>query len=932
MSEFPTFARFHAAVTGLPEPLPWQSALADSVAGTGQWPTGIGVPTGLGKTTCIDIAVWALARDQAVGDGQRRAPTRIWYVVNRRLLVDAATDRAHRLQGLLRTSTDGPLKVVADALAAMSATRWEFGPLHVARLRGGVEQDHRPPDPSCPSIVLSTVPMFGSRLLFRGFGVSPGMRPIDAALAGTDSLVLLDEAHLAMPLQKLLAERSELTPAEVPVLPAGRETSRLVNLTATGDESSFDLTPADETHPLVRRRLDAAKPTRLEESADAKVPDTMADAAVEVGGRLVGQGVIPAVVLFTNTARRAPLVVAALGRRLKRAGLDKAEVVTLTGRLRPHDAETVRSRLLNPDAGVASGRESDPGRPLFVVATQTLEVGADLDFDALVTESAGVRALTQRFGRLNRLGDRPHAEAVIVHANDVKNGVWPVYGEEPAEVWSRLLAAADDALTVALSPGVIAEVLGAPGDQPPPAPELLPNFVREWAKTSPPRRRPDEGELPVEPFIVGEDDGRLTVSVLWRHRLPRTVGGVEADSPLFRLEPAPVPAEVVELPIREVREWLGEEPQVWVYRPDNGRLTQTTADAVRPGDVVAVPTDRGGYDAATGWDPDASAPVDDLSGELTDRAVVSTVSMMNAGLDADAIAELAVSPDAAQSAHTGGVWGCTTPGGSDEDTSERVEDFVASTGELLAREASSWSMARPSPVAPLMLIRPRSTGRRPPPRVEAEEELSIGVDLADDAALLDVHLVNVGARARAAGVAIGLPDPIVEAVALAGRLHDCGKADPRFQLMLGADAGEALAKSRPGQPTTRAIWPSGGRHEAISGRLVEAWMAAARPDPPVDADLVMHLVMSHHGHGRPLVQWVDGSDVVTVSREVEGMTVSTTGDLGAVDWAQPARFARLCDRYGYWGLTLLEAVLRQADHTESSVQNADDSRSPIGVS
>ncbi|MFV0256824.1 MAG: type I-U CRISPR-associated helicase/endonuclease Cas3 [Acidimicrobiales bacterium] len=932
MREFPTFADFHAAVAGHPEPLPWQQALADVVADTGHWPTDIGVPTGLGKTTCIDIAVWALARDGAANGSRRRAPTRIWYVVNRRLLVDAAADRAHRLQDLLRTASDGPLKVVADALATMSATRWEFGPLHVARLRGGVEQDHRSPDPSCPSIVLSTVPMFGSRLLFRGFGVSPGMRPVDAALAGTDSLVLLDEAHLAMPLQKLLAERDELPPAEIPVLPNGRGSSRLVNLTATGAGSSFDLTPADYAHPLVRRRLGAAKPTRLEKSADAKVPQAMADAAVELGQRLIERGVIPTVVVFTNTARRAPRVVEALVKALRRAEVEQAEVVTLTGRLRPHDAQTVRSRLLDTDAGVASGRATGPNHPLFVVATQTLEVGADLDFDGLVTESAGVRALTQRFGRLNRLGDRPYAEAAIVHAPDVKGGAWPIYGGEPADVWSRLLAAADDALTVELGPGVIAGVLGAPSDQPPPAPELLPNFVREWAKTSPPRRLPGRDELPVEAFITGEDDDRLTVSVLWRHRLPRIVAGMSDESPLLRLEPAPVSAEAVELPIREVREWLGEEEPVRIYRPDDGRLELTDVNSIRPGDAIVVSTDRGGYDAATGWDPSIVGPVDDLSGELTGRAVVSLASMMHAGLSAEDIDELATTPDAAQATHTSGVWGGVAPTGSDEEALERVEDFIASAEELLARNAGPWSITRPTPVAPLMLSRPLLTERRPPPRVEAEEELSIGLELAADGALLSAHLANVGARAQAIGNTIGLPEAAVEAVALAGRLHDCGKADPRFQLMLGADRGEALAKSRPERPTTRAIWPRGGRHEAISGNLVEEWMAATPLHPSLDADLVMHLVVSHHGHGRPLVQWVDGAAVVTVSTEVEGAFVSTTSDLGRIDWNQPARFARLCARYGYWGLTLLEAVLRQADHTESSVQGANHSRIPIGVS
>ena len=89
----------------------------------------------------------------------------------------------------------------------------------------------------------------------------------------------------------------------------------------------------------------------------------------------------------------------------------------LTGRMRPLDRDRVT-------AGVEVLRTGQPRESLssrFVVATQTLEVGADLDFDGLVTECASVDALRQRFGRLNRAG-RPIAARAVVVAQSAQVG------------------------------------------------------------------------------------------------------------------------------------------------------------------------------------------------------------------------------------------------------------------------------------------------------------------------------------------------------------------------------------------------------------------------------------------------------------------------------------------------------------------------------
>ena len=256
----PSFDAFYRAINRRP-PFPWQARLAAEVAQTDQWPDEIGVPTGLGKTGCLDIAVWWLASQGLREPRLRTAPTRIWWVVNRRLLVDATWEHARFIsnaladpasQGITGASA-AVVTAVADSLCGLSTDEDRRKPLEVVALRGGLGAG-RPVDPSKPTVVLSTLPMYGSRLLFRGYGSTRSMRPIDAALAGTDSLVLLDEAHLAPHLRALLPAVRECTPGARPVLGAGRAWPRLVALTATGDagiRNRFELDSDDKAHPVV---------------------------------------------------------------------------------------------------------------------------------------------------------------------------------------------------------------------------------------------------------------------------------------------------------------------------------------------------------------------------------------------------------------------------------------------------------------------------------------------------------------------------------------------------------------------------------------------------------------------------------------------------------------------------------------------------------
>ena len=160
------------------------------------------LPTGSGKTAVLEIALFHLALE-ARSLAARRAPVRMAFVVDRRLIVDQAHEHA---RGIHERLVPG-----GETVAARVATELQFlagannTPLVLRALRGGLPYE---PDwaqtPVQPTILFSTVDQVGSRLLFRGYGISESMRPIHAGLLGSDCLIFLDEAHLSEPFRQWL--------------------------------------------------------------------------------------------------------------------------------------------------------------------------------------------------------------------------------------------------------------------------------------------------------------------------------------------------------------------------------------------------------------------------------------------------------------------------------------------------------------------------------------------------------------------------------------------------------------------------------------------------------------------------------------------------------------------------------------------------------
>ena len=492
MSELPLldpgdFAAFFRAVHDR-DPFPWQQRLARQVAETG-WPGVLDLPTGTGKTAALDVAVFALALD--AGRKPRSAPLRIIYVVDRRTIVDQAYERARKIRRALVRADDDVVRRVRERLA-----RYPHAgvPLRTALLRGGIARDDmwaRTPDQ--PLIAVSTVDQVGSRLLFRGYGVTDSMKPVHAGLLGCDVLYLLDEVHLSQPFRETLtaigdryrtwAERrlpGSFVVVEMSATPGGTS------------ESAFRLEDADRRHAVLSARLQASKPVSLVSTTAKGFPKEIAKHVLSMLDR---RGATIAVVVNRVKSARD------LHQFLCEAVPEGTSVRLLTGRMRPFDRDALERSLLER---VRAGRcRSADDQPTVIVATQSIEAGADFDFDALVTECASLDALRQRFGRLDRLGELAgSARGVIVARTDsLKDD--PVYGDAIGKTWDWLCGSAGgqvvdfgiDALVVpqdAEERGLLVRKQHAP--------VLLPSHLDAWVQTAPiPEPDPDVDAVAARP-------------------------------------------------------------------------------------------------------------------------------------------------------------------------------------------------------------------------------------------------------------------------------------------------------------------------------------------------------------------------------------------------------------------------------------------------
>src|ERR1035437_5304225 len=181
------FAKRFEALTGN-APFPWQESLF-SLFVSKTFPTDVSLPTGTGKTSIMALWLLALAEKLSVDIRQAAIPRRLIWVVNRRVVVDQATNEAEQLRRRLNDTTIAELEPILRALRKLSADHSEEI-LGISTLRGQFEDNAEwRSDPSRPAVIVGTVDMIGSRLLFSGYGAGFKVKPLHAGFLGQDVLL-----------------------------------------------------------------------------------------------------------------------------------------------------------------------------------------------------------------------------------------------------------------------------------------------------------------------------------------------------------------------------------------------------------------------------------------------------------------------------------------------------------------------------------------------------------------------------------------------------------------------------------------------------------------------------------------------------------------------------------------------------------------------
>ena len=864
------------------DPYPWQARLYDRFVG-GDIPDELGIPTGLGKTSVMHVWLAALASARSSGTGPR-VPMRLVYIVDRRVIVDQATDDARRMAGNLAKN--------GAAFGGMSR-------LHISTFRGGggtADSRDWMRHPDEPALLIGTVDMIGSRLLFSGYGLGRRVRPFYAGLLGQDSLIVLDEAHLSPALARTLfdVEKMSRCPPDQLFPP------KVMLMSATGRTGNpsrriFGLEDGDLGSSAVRRRYEAKKMLSLKDAGRQDLASAIADQALAMSGRTLVYVQAPSNAAFIATKLRA----------------EKKPVVVLTGTMRgfERDRLTRRTAQIERDGdsrdvpggnAVPRGPENAKGGAggigndifnafisndsglyegdCYLVATSAGEVGVDIDADNMVCDLSTLDSLVQRLGRVNRSGGRV-SKVTVVHSDDVirKSRSLSKQLEKTLALLKDLTNCVDPAGDKAYdaSPRALSEIAedrkegtAAPG---PCTQPLAPDVVGMWSMTS--LYKPYPTRPAVHHWLRGHEEANIPDTyVAWRDDVARLAEACPAAIERV-LDKYPIlPHEMARgttARVRKILESVSKKrrgAKAIIQKPDSTvsikKLEEIGDDDLRYSTLL-LPCSAGGLDES-GILAASNARVRDVADDpqYKDRCRI-TVHVWADGRAA------------------------VVDGNGESEGGERdLDEWLAKNNRMrrvssVVTSASEDDYDRPT-------VELRYYAARP----ESQNSASAAPQSVAD------HNDDVKRAAKQIAGALGLGVGLADAVAEAAARHDLGKSHRHWQECMHGDVDSPLAKT---PSRMRPLDLGGFRHEFESMKQSYDGLAS-HPE----RDLVLHLIAAHHGWARPCFKPNAGADA------------AERYHLDAV-----RRYATLEKRFGPWGLAWLEGIVRGADWRVSEQAGGD---------
>jgi len=580
-----SFIDFFKTATGGLCPYDWQLKVA--VDGL---PDVLPVPTGLGKTEVVLAWAWRRLNPDI------QEPLHLVVCLPMRSLVTQTVERLRGYFAALRSA--GTCDIV------------------VHQLMGGVVDEEWAGQPDQAWVLVGTQDQLLSRALNRGYGMKRFLWPVHFGLLNHDCRWLIDEVQLMGPGLWTTAQldwmRRKRFRVLKPCLTTWMSATVGNSFLGTTDRKSDGLDEPSAKQVAFERALKATleNDPSLDWWRTARRPVEWWQPEKNHGskkdGRLKVSAALAMAVVEKHRAGKLSLVICntvKMAREVFRT-LAVDHKVLLHSRFRGEDRERHEQKLLMFEANRKTGRlsESDPG--LICVSTQVVEAGVDISAHRLWTELSPWPSMLQRLGRLNRRGEDPDARAYVWEIPR-ESGKKTVGGMGPYEMSDILLAKRLVDVFAPLSlekPFPVAidtlntlrqkDMSAALQPKPSPLPRAL--DVHGLFSTE---RDVHGGFTDVSAFVRGTDPD-LDVTVVWRDWSGKQPPCDDSlDGPLL------VPGrEGCSVSFSRLQDLLKNgKSAAWIWNDEDGRWDRVSQGDIRPGMLVMLKREVGGYDPTEGW-------------------------------------------------------------------------------------------------------------------------------------------------------------------------------------------------------------------------------------------------------------------------------------------------------------------------------------------